>query len=146
MNLIMSYKVPGRFKPTLFLAIPLILSAFTHLWNPIGFPGIWVLEGQYMQRAMEVLEGEGLHEPRSFFAHFYDHPFFGQLFLAGMLALTNYPPDMSTSISVSSIETLYLVPKLFMGLLAVIDTFLVYRIAEYRYNKTVASWRRYYLL
>jgi hypothetical protein len=138
MNLIMSYKVPGRFKPALFLAIPLILSAFTHLWNPIGFPGIWVVEGQYMQRAMQVLEGEGLHEPRSFFAHFYDHPFFGQLFLAGMLALTNYPPDMSTSISVSSIETLYLVPKLFMGLLAVIDTFLVYRIAEYRYNKTVA--------
>ena len=138
MNLIMSYKVPGRLKPALFLAIPLILSAFTHLWNPIGFPGIWVVEGQYMQRAMQVLEGEGLHEPRSFFAHFYDHPFFGQLFLAGMLALTNYPPDMSTSISVSSIETLYLVPKLFMGLLAVIDTFLVYRIAEYRYNKTVA--------
>jgi hypothetical protein len=138
MNLIMSYKVLGRFKPALFLAIPLILSAFTHLWNPIGFPGIWVVEGQYMQRAMQVLEGEGLHEPRSFFAHFYDHPFFGQLFLAGMLALTNYPPDMSTSISVSSIETLYLVPKLFMGLLAVIDTFLVYRIAEYRYNKTVA--------
>jgi hypothetical protein len=138
MNLIMSYKVLGRFKPALFLAIPLILSAFTHLWNPIGFPGIWVVEGQYMQRAMQVLEGEGLHEPRSFFAHFYDHPFFGQLFLAGMLALTNYPPDMSTSISVSSIETLYLVPKLFMGLLAVIDTYLVYRIAEYRYNKTVA--------
>jgi hypothetical protein len=138
MNLIMSYKVLGRFKPALFLAIPLILSAFTHLWNPIGFPGIWVVEGQYMQRAMQVLEGEGLHEPRSFFAHFYDHPFFGQVFLAGMLALTNYPPDMSTSISVSSIETLYLVPKLFMGLLAVIDTYLVYRIAEYRYNKTVA--------
>lgn len=44
---------------------------------------------------------------------------------------------MSTSVSVSSIETLYLVPRLFMGLLAVIDTFLVYRIAEYRYNKTV---------
>ena len=138
MNLIMSYKVPGRLKPALFLAIPLILSAFTHLWNPIGFPVVWVVEGQYMQRAMQVLEGEGLHEPRSFFAHFYDHPFFGQLFLAGMLAISNYPPEMSSSVSVSSIETLYLVPKLFMGLLAVIDTFLVYRIAEYRYNKTVA--------
>jgi hypothetical protein len=134
----MSYKVPGRLKPALFLAIPLILSAFTHLWNPIGFPVVWVVEGQYMQRAMQVLEGEGLHEPRSFFAHFYDHPFFGQLFLAGMLAISNYPPEMSSSVSVSSIETLYLVPKLFMGLLAVIDTFLVYRIAEYRYNKTVA--------
>src|ERR671915_2386634 len=138
MDLLMSHKMIARIRPTLFLALPLILSSFTHLWNPIGFPAMWVVEGQYMQRAMQVLEGEGLHEPRSFFAHFYDHPFFGQLFLAGMLALTNYPPDMSTPISVSSIETLYLVPKLFMGLLAVIDTFLVYRIAEYRYNKTVA--------
>ncbi|HEX5977704.1 MAG TPA: hypothetical protein VFY68_10525, partial [Nitrososphaeraceae archaeon] len=58
--------------------------------------------------------------------------------MAGILAVIDYPPDMSTSVSVSSIETLYLVPRLFMGLLAVIDTFLVYRIAEYRYNKTVA--------
>jgi hypothetical protein len=138
MELLISYKSLGRYRPALFLMLPLILSAYTHLWNPIDFPAIWVVEGQYMQRAMQVLEGEGLHEPRSFFAHFYDHPFFGQLFLAGMLAVTNYPPDMSTSVSVSSIETLYLVPRLFMGLLAVIDTFLVYRIAEYRYNKTVA--------
>jgi 4-amino-4-deoxy-L-arabinose transferase-like glycosyltransferase len=91
-----------------------------------------------MQRAMQVLEGEGLHEPRSIFTHFYDHPFFGQLFLAGILAVTNYPPDTSTSVSVSSIETLYIVPRLFMGLLAIIDTFLVYRIAGHRYNKTVA--------
>jgi hypothetical protein len=119
----------------------LILSAYTHLWNPIGFPAIWVVEGQYMQRAMQVLEGEGLHEPRSIFAHFYDHPFFGQLFLAGMLAATDFPPVHSSdtsSISVGSIETLYLVPRLFMVLLAVIDTFLVYKIAEQRYNRNVA--------
>ena len=138
MDLVLSHQLLVRFKPALFLALPLILSAYTHLWNPVGFPAIWVVEGQYMQRAMQVLEGEGLHEPRSFLAHFYDHPFFGQLFLAGMLAVVDYPPDMSTSVSVSSIETLYLIPRLFMGLLAVIDTFLVYRIAEYRYNKTVA--------
>jgi hypothetical protein len=136
----MSYKVLGRFRPTLFLALPLILSAYTHLWNPVGFPAIWVVEGQYMQRAMQVLEGEGLHEPRSIFAHFYDHPFFGQLFLAGMLSAVDYPQIHSSdvSVSVSSIETLYLAPRLLMGVLAVIDTFLVYRIAEYRYNKTVA--------
>jgi hypothetical protein len=135
-----SYKVLGRFRPTLFLALPLILSAYTHLWNPVGFPAIWVVEGQYMQRAMQVLEGEGLHEPRNIFAHFYDHPFFGQLFLAGMLAAVDYPHIHSSDVSVSSrsIETLYLAPRLLMGVLAVIDTFLVYRIAEYRYNKTVA--------
>jgi hypothetical protein len=136
----MSYKVLGRFRPTLFLALPLILSAYTHLWNPVGFPAIWIVEGQYMQRAMQVLEGEGLHEPRSIFAHFYDHPFFGQLFLAGLLAAVDYPHIHSSDVSVSvgSIETLYLAPRLLMGVLAVIDTFLVYRIAEYRYNKTVA--------
>jgi hypothetical protein len=38
-----------------------------------------------------VLEGEGIHEPRSIFAHFYDRPFFGQLFLGGMLAIADYP-------------------------------------------------------
>ena len=135
-----SYKVLGRFRPTLFLALPLILSTYTHLWNPVGFPAIWVVEGQYMQRAMQVLEGEGLHEPRNIFAHFYDHPFFGQLFLAGMLAAVDYPHIHSSDVSVSvgSIESLYLAPRLLMGVLAVIDTFLVYRIAEYRYNKTIA--------
>jgi hypothetical protein len=93
-----------------------------------------------MQRAMQVLEGEGLHEPRNIFAHFYDHPFFGQLFLAGMLAAVDYPHIHSSDVSVSvgSIESLYLAPRLLMGVLAVIDTFLVYRIAEYRYNKTIA--------
>src|ERR687895_1760320 len=140
MDLLMSHKMIARIRPTLFLALPLILSAYTHLWNPVGFPAIWVVEGQYMQRAMQVLEGEGLHEPRNIFAHFYDHPFFGQLFLAGMLAAVDYPHIHSSDVSVSvrSIETLYLAPRLLMGVLAVIDTFLVYRIAECRYNKTVA--------
>jgi 4-amino-4-deoxy-L-arabinose transferase-like glycosyltransferase len=93
-----------------------------------------------MQRAMQVLEGEGLHEPRNIFAHFYDHPFFGQIFLAGMLAVTGYPSSlpMPSLISINSIEMLYLVPRLFMGILAIIDTFLVYKISEYRYNRNVA--------
>src|ERR687891_2064166 len=140
MDLLIFCKMLGRSSPVLFIALPLILSAYTHLWNPIGFPVIWVVEGQYMQRAMQVLEGEGLHEPRNIFAHFYDHPFFGQLFLAGMLAAVDYPHIHSSDVSVSvgSIESLYLAPRLLMGVLAVIDTFLVYRIAEYRYNKTIA--------
>jgi hypothetical protein len=50
-----------------------------------------------MQRAMQVLEGEGLHKPRNIFAHFYDHPFFGQIFLAGMLAATDYPSSLTES-------------------------------------------------
>lgn len=130
----------GRSSSVLFIVLPLILSAYTHLWNPIGFPAVWVVEGQYMQRAMQVLEGEGLHEPRNIFAHFYDHPFFGQIFLAGMLAATDYPSSlpMPSLFSINSIEMLYLVPRLFMGILAIIDTFLVYKISEYRYNRNVA--------
>ncbi len=33
---------------------------------------------------------------------------------------------------------LYLVPRVLMGILAVVDTFLVYKIAETRYNRKVA--------
>jgi hypothetical protein len=93
-----------------------------------------------MQRVMRVLEGEGLHKPRNIFAHFYDHTFFGQIFLAGMLAATDYPSSlpMPSLISINSIEMLYLVPRLFMGILAIIDTFLVYKISEYHYNRNVA--------
>jgi 4-amino-4-deoxy-L-arabinose transferase-like glycosyltransferase len=38
----------------------------------------------------------------------------------------------------NTIKILYSVPRILMGLLAIVDTFLVYKIAEYRYNKTVA--------
>jgi hypothetical protein len=70
----------------------LILSSFTHLWNPIGIPAIWVVEGQYIQRAMSVLEGFGLHESKDINPHLYDHhPFFGQFFLAGVFAMMGYP-------------------------------------------------------
>jgi hypothetical protein len=74
------------------IAIPLLLSTFTHLWNPIGFPALWVVEGQYMHRTMHILEGLGHHhEQSSIYPHPYDHPYFGQYFLAGMLALVGYP-------------------------------------------------------
>ncbi len=32
-------------RSILLLAIPLVLSAFTHIWNPIGFPAIFYNEG-----------------------------------------------------------------------------------------------------
>jgi hypothetical protein len=63
------------------LSIPLVLSAFTHLWNPVGFPAVWVVEGQYMHRAMHVLQGLGYHyEQSSIYPYPYDHPYFGQYF------------------------------------------------------------------
>jgi hypothetical protein len=136
-----------------------VLSAYTHIWNPIGFPVLRPDEGAYMRRAMHVLEGLGPQDPASRFDHSqdstssYDHPYFGQLFLGGILKLIGYPGSIinpssfssSSTISSSSpnsiqhsIEMLYLVPRMLMGMLAVIDTFLIYKICEHRYNRSVA--------
>ena len=128
---------------SLFLiVIPLTLSSFTHLWNPTGFPAIWVVEGQYMQRAMSVLNGFNLEESKDINPRPYDHPFFGQIFLAGVFAIIGYPEVFATNIPSTeldnTIKILYSVPRILMGLLAVADTFLVYKIAERRYNKTIA--------
>ncbi|MGB8022917.1 MAG: hypothetical protein WCF06_01215 [Nitrososphaeraceae archaeon] len=91
-----------------------------------------------MRRAMHVLSGQGPQEDLTF----YDHPYFGQLFLAAILGSIVYPHSMISSYAGSnlqhSIEALYLVPKILMGILAVADTFLVYKISEYRYNRQIA--------
>ena len=91
-----------------------------------------------MRRAMHVLSGQGPQEDLTF----YDHPYFGQLFLAAILGSIGYPDSMISSYVGSnlqhSIEALYLVPKILMGILAVADTFLVYKISEYRYNRQIA--------
>ena len=117
------------------LAIPLTLSAFTHLWNPIGYPyGPSNDEGIYIRRAMNILEGQGPQE-----SLLYDHPYFAQLFLAGVLGMIGYPHSLHPSLGdVHSIETLWLILRVLTGLLAVVDTFLIYKIAECRYNRTVA--------
>lgn len=84
---------------------------------------------------MHILEGLGLKEE----LWGYDHPFFGPLFLASTLFILGYPsiviPDLSNK---DSFRSLYLVPRLIMGILAVIDTYLVYKIGEIRYGKKVA--------
>jgi hypothetical protein len=131
------------------IVIPLILSAFTHLFNPVGFPCVQYDEGVYMRRAMYALQGLGPQDPASRFDHgqdstsSYDHPYFGQIFLAGVLDLIGYPKSVHPSsvdgnVAVHSIEMLYLVPRVLMGILAVVDTFLVYKISERRYNRNVA--------
>lgn len=103
-----------------------------------------------MHRAMHVLHGLSYHyEQSSIYPYPYDHPFFGQYFLAGMLAMLGYPESLHLSSSTAaaiargdmthSIEMLYLVPRVLIGLLAVLDTFFVYKIAERRYNnRTIA--------
>ena len=84
-----------------------------------------------MRRAFQVMEGQGPQESFSVYDHPYDHPYFGQIFLAFMLKLADYklPTDQSIE-SPESIQQLYTVPRLLMGILAVIDTFLVYKIGE----------------
>src|SRR5215207_3565282 len=123
------------YKSILILCIPLILSAYTHLWNPIGFPAVHVDEGTYMRRAMHVIDQLDPQE-----GVYYDHPYFGQLFLAAMLSLVGYPDSLHPSPDVKSIEMLHMVPRVLMGLLAIVDTVLVYKIAERRYNNRMIGF------
>jgi hypothetical protein len=92
-----------------------------------------------MRKALHILNGlglqEGLDDPLSYRAHPYTHPYFGQLFLAGTLAIIGYPDSLNPSSDIKSIETLYAVPRVLIGLLAVIDTFLLYKISERLYNR-----------
>jgi Dolichyl-phosphate-mannose-protein mannosyltransferase len=127
-----------KHKSTLSIMIPLTLSAFIHLWNPIGFPNLNHDEGVYMGRAMHVAVGRGPQET----SNYYDHPYFGQLVLAGALKLIGYPhlfnccpTGTANGPSVQqSIEILYIIPRVLMGVLAIVDTFLIYKISERRYN------------
>jgi 4-amino-4-deoxy-L-arabinose transferase-like glycosyltransferase len=114
-----------------------MLSVFTHFWNPTGFPALYFDEGIYMRRAMHVLNYQGPQEEPTF----YDHPYFGQLFLAGVFRIIAYPHLLITSSAVDLehiIEMLYFFPRILMGILAVVDTFLVYKISERCYNRKVA--------
>lgn len=131
--MVRSFSIKIKHTSILFLVIPLVLSAFTHIWNPVGFPDVFYDEGIYMYRAMHMLAGEGLQA-----GYFHDHPFFGQIFLAGTFALVGYPNSFHPTTNVHSVEMLYLVPRVLMGMLAVADTFLICKISERRYSKNVA--------
>jgi hypothetical protein len=100
-------------------------------------------EAHYMRRTMLVLHGLGAQEPVSGgYPYPFDHPYFGQLFLAGALKLIGYPDSLNPSLGSAnlenSIQTLYLVPRVVMGLLAALDTFLIYKISQLRYNRNTA--------
>jgi len=104
---------------TILLLIPLTLSAFIHLWNLDGFPTIHFDEGVYILRAMYILSGEG---PQILY-HPYDHPYFGQIFLAAMLKAIAYPDSLNPSEDgtgrttetrhyMYSVKMLYLLPRM----------------------------------
>ncbi|HKQ21008.1 MAG TPA: glycosyltransferase family 39 protein, partial [Nitrososphaeraceae archaeon] len=67
----------------------------------------------------------------------YDHPYFGQIFLAAFLYITNYQ-SLLDSHAYFNYEILFLYPRILMGLLALLDTFLLFKIVELRYNTNVA--------
>jgi hypothetical protein len=118
-----------------FLAIPLVLVVYTHLWNPVGFPTIHPDEGYYIGRSIHVSDGSGPKED----AARYDHPYFGWLFLGSIFNLIGYPDSVNPRPGDSnSIEMIWLFPRATMGILAVVDTFFIYKIAERRYNRKVA--------
>jgi 4-amino-4-deoxy-L-arabinose transferase-like glycosyltransferase len=148
-----SFRIHNR-MPVFLLAIPLTLSAFTHIWNAVGFPVIRPDEGVLLERTMHVLNGLGPQESeRNIYAVvLYDHPYFGQIFLASVFKIIGFPDFFlsltHTRVAVDDniaadiftmIETLYLIPRIFVGILAVIDTFLVYKIAQSYYNSKIVS-------
>lgn len=115
----------------IFLA--LIISSFTHLWNPTGFPSPNVDEGIYLGRAVNFIDTLNLKDPYIG----YDHPYFGQIFLAAFLYITNYQ-SLLNSHAYLNYEILLLYPRILMGLLAIIDTFLIFKVVELRYSTNVA--------
>jgi len=119
-------------KKKYIILIPLVLASFTHFINPVGFPDVFFDEGIYMRRAMSMIDTGNPQENS-----FYDHPYFGQILLAGVLQITNYPHS-DTSTDPASLQNLYLVPRLFMGMIAVLSTFLVYQIAKEKFGNNVA--------
>jgi hypothetical protein len=112
--------------------LPLILSGFTHLWNPIDFPLPHVDESIYLGRAISFMDTFNPKDP----SFGYDHPYFGQIFLAGFFTITGYQ-NLFDSTEYLNYEMIFLVPRIFMGILAVIDTFLIFKIGELRYDRKV---------
>jgi 4-amino-4-deoxy-L-arabinose transferase-like glycosyltransferase len=121
-------------RTSLLFLIPLALSAYTHLWNAAGFPDIFYDEGAYLRRAMNFLYYLELQESETY----YDHPFFGQILLAGFFAATGFPDSVNPVPTAESIANIHLTPRILMGLLAVLDTFLVFKLAETRYGGKIA--------
>ena len=147
-ELLHSKRIFLKQSSSFLLAIPLILAAYTHLWNLIGFPAIQADEYKYVRRALHVLNGLGPQDPASRFDHgqiqgastnssSYDHPYFGQIFLAAIFKIIGYPRSLNPTSDMHSIEMLYLLPRALMGTLSIIDAFLIYKIAKRRYTETV---------
>ncbi|MDP9197126.1 MAG: glycosyltransferase family 39 protein [Thermoproteota archaeon] len=130
----LSLKKKSKLWPIVIAAIPLLLSAYTHLWNPAGFPSQHVDEGHYLRKAVSTEKGQGLQPQNRYLA-----PYFGQMFLAGIFKIISYPNFLIKGhIDGTSIQQFFMIPRVLMGILAIIDTFLIYKISQRRYGDIVA--------
>ena len=101
----------------------------------MGFPGIHGDEGHYIRRGIHTSDGLGPQEPTSN----YDHPYFGWLSLAAIFSIIGYPDSLNAEAGdTTSIERLWSAPRLIVGLFSVVDTFLIYKITERKYDNKVA--------
>jgi hypothetical protein len=125
-------------KDKYYILIPIVLASVVHLWNPSGFPPLHPDESVYMINPMRVLQGYGPQSDKQLGIQLYDHPHFGQLFLAATLAPIGYPNILNLEPTEQSISSIYAVPHLIMGVLAVLDTFIIYNIAQRRYDRMIA--------
>jgi hypothetical protein len=125
----------GKVKIIILFSILLGLAGYTHLWNVTGFPFIDVDEGHYLRKAISTLEGKGFQPQNRYLS-----PYFGQIFLAGIFKTIGFPNFIvnDSSQSPATIEGLFLVPRILVGSLAIVDLILIWKIAERRYNKRVA--------
>ena len=119
------------------MLIPLFLTGFTHLWNLHEFPLYHADEGTYLRRMFVVLNGTGILEKTGYYANAYNNPFFGQILLGSLLKLTGFP-NFVTEQTTSSIELAMAFPRMIMGLFAIIDTFLLFKICQRAYNIRIA--------
>ena len=85
-----------------------------------------------MRRAVNLLDTGNPQE-----GDVYDHPYFGQIAIAAILAMTHYS-DFKPSTDPESLQSLYMIPRIFMGVLAVLDTFLIYKIVQIKYGINAA--------
>lgn len=125
----------GKVKIIILLPILLGLVGYTHFWNVTGFPFIHVDEGHYLRKAISTLDGQGFQPQERYLS-----PYFGQMFLAGICKTIGFPNFIlnDSSQSPATIEDLFLVPRIFIGVLAMVDLFLIWKITERIYNKRLA--------
>lgn len=131
-----SDKITSFYENKFYMIILVLLTtSFIHLWNPIGFPSVHVDEGTYMFRAMHFLT-TGI---TNWHTSFYDHPYFGPILLASILNIINYPSIIGPDVqNYSSIYSSYTIPRIIMGIFAIVDTLLIYAITKIRYGRKAA--------